>query len=71
MEPFTSPIWNPEWIWGIGIIALGLTLACVMLFNRRRSAPEEALRDNITRKRYDEQDRADRADEEDQSGVRH
>lgn len=61
MEPFSSPIWNPEWIWGIGIIVLGIVLACVMLFNRRRSSASNALRDQQTKQRYDEQNRKDEA----------
>lgn len=52
MEPFTSPAWNPEWIWGFGIIVLGAVLALTMFYARHLDSRQRAARDSATRRNY-------------------
>lgn len=44
MEPFSSSVWNPEWIWGVALIVFGLVLAYATLHWKRRSSHQSIVR---------------------------
>lgn len=50
-----SPSLNPEWIWGIGIIVLGLVIAFTVMRNRRSRA-ERQISDGATTALYRDED---------------
>jgi hypothetical protein len=51
-----SPNLNPEWIWGIAIIVLGIALVYGIMRSRGRSRAEKNLTEQATLKNYREED---------------
>lgn len=51
-----SPSLNPEWIWGIAIIVLGIALAYAVNRSGARSPAEKKRADEATLKNYREED---------------
>ena len=52
METFTSPSWNPEWIWGVGLIVLGLVMAYATLKWRRRTPQQKRMGDEAAKRNF-------------------
>jgi hypothetical protein len=52
----SSPNLNPEWIWGVAIVILGITLAYAVIKSGKRSRAEKNLTDQATLKNYREED---------------
>jgi len=52
----TSPSWNPEWIWGIAVIVLGIAMAYGMMRARRRTPGEKQQTEAATRELYRQED---------------
>lgn len=48
----SSPNLNPEWIWGVAIIILGITLAYGVIRSRGRSRAEKKVTDEATLRNY-------------------
>lgn len=51
-----SPAWNPEWLYGVFIIALGIALAYGLMRNRSRTRAEKNLTEQATKARYQQED---------------
>ena len=47
---------NPEWIWGVAIVILGIALAYAVTQSGRRSRAEKNQTDQATLKNYREED---------------
>ena len=52
---FTSPSWNPEWIWGVLIVVLGLAITYAIFQNRRRSARDVQRSEEGTKRLYEQE----------------
>jgi hypothetical protein len=52
----SSPNLNPEWIWGVAIIILGIALAYGVMRSGQRTRAEKNLTDQATLKNYREED---------------
>jgi hypothetical protein len=52
----SSPDLNPEWIWGIAIVILGITLAYGLIRSRGKSPAEKNVTDQATLRNYREED---------------
>ncbi|MGX7745610.1 hypothetical protein [Rhodopseudomonas parapalustris] len=51
---------STEWIWGIGIIVLGIAVAYALMRNRTRSAAEKRTTDAVTKENYRAEDLQER-----------
>jgi hypothetical protein len=51
-----SSAWNPEWLYGVFIVALGLALAYGVMRNRSRTRAEKNLTEQATEARYRQED---------------
>jgi hypothetical protein len=52
MEPFTSPSWNPEWIWGVALIIFALFLAYATMQWRKRTARQKQIGDEAAKRNF-------------------
>lgn len=52
----SSPNFNPEWIWGIAIIALGIALAYGVIRSGKRTPAEKKASDEATLRNYRDED---------------
>lgn len=52
---------SPEWIWGIGIVVLGIAVAYGLMRARQRTASERAMTEHVTREGYRAHDLQDKA----------
>ncbi|MCG6207194.1 hypothetical protein LPW26_21320 [Rhodopseudomonas sp. HC1] len=48
-----------EWIWGIGIVILGLAIAYALMRNRQRTTAEKQLTEAATKANYRAEERKD------------
>jgi hypothetical protein len=55
MSTFFSPNWNPEWIWGIAIVVLGIVLVCITVRAGKLSRAQRHGADAATKARYQEE----------------
>ncbi|MFZ5735696.1 hypothetical protein BJ123_11494 [Rhodopseudomonas thermotolerans] len=47
---------STEWLWGIGIIVLGIAIAYALMRNRTRSAAEKRTTERVTKENYRAED---------------
>lgn len=52
MELFTSPSWNPEWIWGVALIIFALFLAYATMQWRKRTARQKQIGDEAAKRNF-------------------
>ncbi|WP_205512505.1 hypothetical protein [Rhodopseudomonas sp. BR0M22] len=52
---------STEWMWGIGIVVLGLAIAYALMRNRTRSAAEKRMTDVVTKENYRAEDMRERS----------
>lgn len=51
---------STEWLWGIGIIILGIAIAYAVMRNRTRSAAEKRLTETVAKENYRAEDLRER-----------
>lgn len=52
---------SPEWIWGIGIVVLGIAVVYGLMRSRQRTPAEREHTERVTREGYRAQDLQDKA----------
>ncbi|WP_424631747.1 hypothetical protein [Bradyrhizobium sp. SYSU BS000235] len=55
--PFTSPLWNPEWIGAILIVLLGAAIVYGVMRNRQRMPKDVQRTEAATKALYAEEDK--------------
>lgn len=51
---------STEWLWGIGIIVLGIAIAYAVMRNRTRSTAEKQLTETVAKENYRAEDLQER-----------
>lgn len=51
---------STEWLWGIGIIVLGIAIAYALMRNRTRSTAEKQLTETVAKENYRAEDLRER-----------
>jgi hypothetical protein len=47
---------STEWMWGLGIVVLGVAMAYALMRNRNRTAAEKRITETVTRENYRAED---------------
>lgn len=52
MDSFASPIWNPEWIWGVALTVFALAIAYATMRWRKRTPKQKREGDEAAKRHF-------------------
>ena len=54
--PMDATAWNPEWLYGVFIVVLGLAIGYGIMRNRSRTKADKRATERATEARYEQED---------------